>query len=588
MQVEIRLSNRYSPWRRIETDQADCSIKGHIFYDNRLIDDEEAASHLSWWVSRPINGKRDIAGLFKHLNGEYAIVIDTPDRVLCAVDRIRSIPLFYSEIQGKFLISDDASTLKDVTNTTGPDDTRAAEFLVTGFVTGRDTLFDGIEQIQAGEFLLHDKRTGKTDLYPHYQYRHEEIFSVSEEQMIERMDEVCTNVFKRLIETTVDQGKHIVVPLSGGLDSRILVAMLKRLGVEDVTCFTYGIRNNRESRFSKEVAGALGYPWYFVEYTAAKWEETYRSPELTELLRYSGNLSALPHVQDLPAVRELKKQGIIPETSVFVPGHGADVLSGCKIPHSYDLRGGCTAEEAVHYVLADHHSYWDWGNDGPLKRIFEERVRAIIPAVRAGDRESGANAIEYFDYRERQAKYIINSVRTYEYYGYEWRIPFWDNELIDFFMKVPLPYRITQRLYKQFARERVFTGDLKKLKYIECTTTINDSLFQKWMAAQSKLRLIYDRIADRGIHALWYRDLRSMLLKKNAVMTDLSSRYPLVQMMVMQRRPNPSALSIISLLNLEYLLQYGDIPRLDEEDVRCKKECIWDISIPECSGETTR
>lgn len=587
MQVEIRLSNRFSPWRQIDADHADCSIKGHIFYDNRLTDDEEIASRLSRAIAGSLSGKRDIADVFRHLNGEYAFVIDTPDRVLCAVDRIRSIPLFYSETPEKLLISDDAHALKEAT-LAGPDDRRAAEFLVTGFVTGRGTLFDGIDQIQAGEFLIYDKRTGKTGLYSHYQYQHGDFFPVSGEQMVERMDEVCTNVFTRLIESTVDQGKHLVVPLSGGLDSRLLVAMLKRLGVEDVTCFTYGIRNNRESRFSREVAGALGYPWYFVEYTAAKWEEMFHSPELQEVLRYSGNLTALPHIQDMAAVRELKKRGLIPEGSVFVPGHGADVLSGCKIPRTYDVRQGCTTEEAVRYVLADHHSYWDWDTNGPLQSLFEERVRAIIPAVRADDRESGANAIEFFDYRERQAKYIINSVRTYEYYGYEWRIPFWDNELMEFFMKVPLPYRRSQRLYKQFAREKVFTGGLNKLKYIECTTKIEDSLPQRWMAARNKLRLIYDRIADRGIYALWYRDLRAMLLAKNTLMTDLSGRYPLVQTMMTQRRPDPAGLTIISLLTLEYLLEHGDIPRLDEEDMKSKKKCIWEISIPERSRETTR
>ncbi|WP_298669791.1 asparagine synthetase B family protein [uncultured Methanofollis sp.] len=587
MQVEIRLSNHFSPWRHIGTDQAICSIKGNIFYDNRLTDDREIVLRLSQEMSGSAPRREAIARQIGHMNGNYAIVIDAPDHVLCAVDRIRSIPLFYSKRQGKIIISDDAHILKNAT-ITGPDDIRAAEFLATGFVTGKDTLFNGIEQIQAGEFLLYNKGTEQTGVYSHYNYQHRDYFQISDEQMIERMDEVYTNVFKRLIKTTVDQGKHIVVPLSGGLDSRILVALLKRLGVEDVTCFTYGIQNNRESRFSREVARALGYPWYFVEYTAAKWEEMYRSPELPVVLRYGGNLTALPHIQDMVAVRELKKLDVIPAGSVFVPGHGADVLSGCKIPRTYDVKRGCTAEEAVHYILADHHSYWDRGNNGPLQKLFEERVSAIIPPVRADDCESGANAIEFFDYKERQAKYIINSVRAYEYYGYEWRIPFWDNELMEFFMKVPVQYRISQRLYKQFARERVFTGDLNKLKYIECTTKFDDSLFQRWMAARNKLRLIYDRFADRGIYALWYRDLRSILLKKNALMTDLSSRYPLLQTMMMQHRIDPSALTIISLLNLEYLLEYADIPRLDEEDVKSKKECIWDISIPERSKETTR
>lgn len=587
MPVEIHLSNRFSPWKHIETDKTDCYIKGHVFFDNRLTDDEEIASCLSQEVSRSIRDRQEIAGLFGHLNGEYAIVIDAPDHVLCAVDRIRSIPLFYSVVQGQLIISDEAHTLKRSLYS-GPNDRRAAEFLVTGFVTGRETLFDGIKQMQAGEYLLYDKTTETTDLSPHFRYRHGEFFQTSEEQMIEQLDQVYTNAFARLIATTTDLGKHLVVPLSGGLDSRVLVAMLKKFGVEDVTCFTYGIRNNRESRISREVARALGYPWHFVEYTRAKWDELYDSSEMAELLRYSGNFTSLPHIQDMPAVRELKEREVIPEGSVFVPGHGADVLSGCKIPAAYDGERGCTAEEAIHFIFSEHHSDWDWGTDRQLTELFEESVRSIIPPVLAGDSESGANAIEFFDYHERQAKYIINSVRTYEYYGYEWRVPFWDNEFMEFFMKVPLGYRKRQLLYKRFAQQKVFAGDLKKLEYIECTTKVSGSLSQRWIDTWNKFRLVYDRLADRGIYALWYRDLQSLLLKKNALMTEIDNRYPLVRTMVMQQRRDPSTLTIISLLNLEYLFQYADFPDFDDEEVKNRRELIWDVGIPEYSREITR
>lgn len=587
MPVEIHLSNRFSPWKHIETDRTDCYLKGYVFVDNHLTDDEEFASCLSRQISGYVHDRQTIAGLFRHLNGGYAFVVDAPDYVLCAVDRIRSIPLFYSETQGRLIISDEAQTLKRSLHAE-PNDRHAAEFLVTGFVTGRETLLNGIKQVQAGEYLFYDKRTETPFFSPHFRYGHEEFFQIPEEQMIEQLDQVYTNVFARLLTTTTDRGKHLVVPLSGGLDSRILVAMLKKFGVEDMTCFTYGIRNNRESMISREVADMLGYPWYFVEYTRQKWGEIYDSPEMSEFLDYCGNFASLPHIQDLPAVRELKRREIIPEDSVIVPGHGADVLAGCKIPPTYDVDLGCTAEDAVHFILADHHSYWDWGNDQMFTELFEENVRSVIPSVCADDSESGANAIEFFDYRERQAKYIVNSVRTYEYYGYEWRLPFWDNEFLEFFMKVPLRYRKRQALYKRFAQKKVFAGDLKRLKYIECTTKVSRSVSQRWIDTRNKFRLVYDRLADRGIYALWYRDLQSLLLRKNVLMTDIDTRYPLVRTMVMRRGCDPSIPTIISLLNLEYLIQCTDISDRNDDGVKSRKECIRDINIPEYLRKITR
>ena len=39
-------------------------------------------------------------------------VIETRDNLLCVVDRIRSIPLFYTKTDAQFIISDDANYIQ--------------------------------------------------------------------------------------------------------------------------------------------------------------------------------------------------------------------------------------------------------------------------------------------------------------------------------------------------------------------------------------------------------------------------------------------------------------------------------------------
>jgi asparagine synthetase B (glutamine-hydrolysing) len=75
-------------------------------------------------------------------------------------------------------------------------------------------------------------------------------------------------------------------------------------------------------------------------------------------------------------------------------------------------------------------------------------------------------------FNERVAKFIVNSVRVYEFFGYSWRMPLWDNELIGFFSQVPLKFRIDEYLYIKYAGTVLFVDSLKKLGEIECTTTI--------------------------------------------------------------------------------------------------------------------
>ena len=108
--------------------------------------------------------------------------------------------------------------------------------------------------------------------------------------------------------------------------------MLKRLGVDDVICFSYGQKGSYEAEISKKVAEVLGYRWYFVEYTNDKWYQCCHSFEMAAYNQYAGNFVSLPHIQDFLALQELQKEGKIPKKSVFIPGHCGNLIAGDCLP----------------------------------------------------------------------------------------------------------------------------------------------------------------------------------------------------------------------------------------------------------------
>ena len=57
--------------------------------------------------------------------------------------------------------------------------------------------------------------------------------------------------------------------------------------------------------------------------------------------------------------------------------------------------------------------------------------------------------IYYYEFINRQSKYVIQGQKVYEYYGYEWRIPLWDLKMIEFWNSVPNNYKNGQFLYKK-------------------------------------------------------------------------------------------------------------------------------------------
>jgi len=471
MDIEINLRNRHYPWNHLIHDASEYWWKGQIFFQDKLINFQEFKENIFLnQKSSEYDIKKNIEILNK-LNGSFLFIVETSNSVLCVVDRIRSIPLFYSSYGNQLLITDDANYLRNRINASLNEEP-GAEFFVTGYVTGPDTLFNGISQLQAGEFLLFNKLTGDYAIHRYFHYLHGDYSTDSEEQLLALLDKVMLSVFSRLIETTVNQGKKIVVPLSGGLDSRIIVAMLKRLGVDDVICYSYGKKGNIEAEISRKVAESLGYTWHFVEYTSRRWYDCYHSDEMRAYERYAANLTSLPHIQDFLAVKILKEEGKIPYTAVFIPGHSGDMLAGSWIPNNIENLPH-TAEYCINHSLQRHYSLWEWNNKNKkMELLFQERIRKSIGNISIYDADSLANGIEYFNFKERQAKFIVNSVRVYEFFGFEWRIPLWDAELIDFFLKIPLNERIHTAFYKKYAVVKLFINQLSQLLQIDCTTPL--------------------------------------------------------------------------------------------------------------------
>lgn len=562
MRNEIKLLNEYYPWREVKLKEARCYLKGNIFFEDKLLSEEKLAELISPLIFEENQGKEKGTGDFlEKLNGEFALVVETKNTIFCAVDKTRSIPLFYIKTKSSFIVSDSAYYLKDKINPR-LNEKNAAEFMVAGYVTGNETLFDDIKQVRNGEFLIYQKNEKRLKSCCYFRFLHGDYCELPETGLIKMLDQTLVNAFTRLIESTSKQGKRLIVPLSGGLDSRIIVAMLKRLGVNNVICMSYGKKGSRESDISKHVAEALGYEWLFVEYTAKKWRECYNSKEADLFRIWAGNLSSLPHMQDFLAVKELKIQGKIPENSVFIPGHSGDMLAGSHIPlNCLDDSADFSSEAYLAASLKKHYNLWQWPYEQGFEDIFKQKISKSTSGLEIKDNETFANAIEYFDFNERQAKFIINSVRVYEFFRCEWRIPFWDTELIKFFLKVPIKYRVNQLLYKKHARDCLFSGDLEILKKIDCTT---DILNLKTLDKRSRYeRLLYYRTFvhsyyDERMNPVWGRYFENplisrLLIKVSRYDNENIKEYPLLKTILEYRNEEKYPMSVNGISALEYL-----------------------------------
>jgi asparagine synthase (glutamine-hydrolysing) len=398
-----------------------------------------------------IKGEDSLIRWVSGLNGFFAIIKRDDKHLFAAVDRIRSMPLFYGTRAGTVFIGDDAEWVKKQMGDTRRDSVVEEEFMVVGYVTGQETLYKNVKQLQAGEYLIAEAvgDSVKTRTGSYYEFRHAEEITADEATLLAQLDTVAIECFERLIEWA--DGRTIVVPLSGGYDSRLITVMLKRLGYDRVLAFTYGLQGNAESRMSMEVAKRLGFDWVFIPYGNEEWFNWFRTPERVDYFKMAHGLSSVPHLQDWPAVWKMSKEGLIDDSSVFVPGHAGDFVAGSHIPMAFADAEKISLDSVIESILSFHYSLWDWGQErSELYPIFYRRVEQGINAQELCSPAEAADCFEKWDWQERQAKFIVNSVKVYDYWGYKWWLPFWDNAIVEFWQRVPLRFRMRQRLYAEY------------------------------------------------------------------------------------------------------------------------------------------
>lgn len=448
--IEILLKNNSGfKWFR----QDDISFKGYFKIHDNFTNSNNPSS-----INTKIKTQDDFLSFLHEANGFFAIVKEDEKNIFAAVDRVRSIPLFYSTKNGQFYLSDDARWIREKVHDQDVDEVSKIEFLLTGYVTGKDTLYPNVKQLQAGEYLIYNKENKKLVTKRYFQFRHFNFYENSTDELISLLDQVHVNVFKRLIESL--NGRTVVVPLSGGQDSRLIVVMLKRLGYENVICFSYGKEGNEESAISKKVADFVGYKWIFVPYTKERWRQWNSSQEKQSYFRYADGFSSLPHIQDVIAVSELKRKNLISTDSIFIPGHSGDFVAGSHIPLTFSQKNGISNEELTNQIFKKNYHLWDLKNYCDYKQKFIEKIYSLIPRESVYSNEEAADLFECWDWSERQAKFICNSVRVYDFLDYEWRMPLWDNEVMEFWSRVKMEARVNRRLYMEYVR--ITQGDIQK------------------------------------------------------------------------------------------------------------------------------
>jgi len=323
------------------------------------------------------------------------------------------------------------------------------DLLSFGYVTGRATLLDSVMQFRAGEInLIKDHSETTFDILesipgPDKTFTYD-VFS-------KRLLTILREVFKDADSISGD--RMIIVPLSGGYDSRLIACLLRDAGIDNVICVNYGVEGagEVESNPSREVAARLGYEWYYVEYNFEEMMNEMTSEEFEHYFLSSHGFVSTPHVQEYLLMKRLEKS-FPGQELVFVPGHSADFSAGSHITPMVLLSNRSRDfDSLVSATIAKHFTLRMLPVPAEVKQHIHDELEQIIAYV-----SEPYMAFEIWNWFERQSKFIVNSIRLYEYFEHKWWLPFWDNRFVNFWFSVPLEQKENKHFYDRFVEHEFF------------------------------------------------------------------------------------------------------------------------------------
>lgn len=421
---------------------------------------------------------------FENWHGSYAYIYEGETDVLLIVDTIASFPLFYAVKGDTIYVSDDAVLIAQ--NAKLPiDEQNVSEYLKASYVTETGTLFKDVFALNPGTKVRISKETGKIKqeqwLTLNYSVSDKKLDSSGHDRdYIKEFNDCLTEVFTDLAERL--HGRKVLIPLSGGCDSRTVAATLKRVGYDNVFCLSYGKEGNFETDRSKIVAKTLGFEWFWCEYKGETWKRLLESKEYIDFIKYANVGETIGCIQALPAMQEVKKRGLVPDDTVVVPGHTLDVIMGSHLPTT--VIKGWTKKNLIDYILKIHYGLNTSVPNGNI-----EQWTSIIP-----DTSNSDVLMEHYmlwEYRNRQSKFVGKDIRVYDSLGYSYEMPFWDSRVVKFASSLPFELLFDRKFQYEYTQKVIDPIVGLKLTYQQPSTNYSwlKTLLKKSAFVRYLLRL---------------------------------------------------------------------------------------------------
>jgi asparagine synthase (glutamine-hydrolysing) len=252
------------------------------------------------------------------LHGMYTAALwdKRAERLLLINDHFGMKPLYYVKLAGRLLFASEIKALLVDPEVPRKSNARGlAQWFAFGQLLGEDTLLEDIHLLPAAGWLTYDLREDKLLVRKYWQLEPAKLENdLSETEILERVDEA----FQRAVERRLHGSPKLGISLSGGLDSRTILAAIDPAR-SPVTAVSMGMEGSIDLLSARRMAEIMKIPFHTHVLDAhflSRFEEHLRRMVHLTDGQYVSQCIVMP---TLPVYREL---GI----EVLLRGHAGELM----------------------------------------------------------------------------------------------------------------------------------------------------------------------------------------------------------------------------------------------------------------------
>lgn len=381
------------------------------------------------------------------LNGAFVAAIwDEADRTLRIVnDRLGLFPLYYTQGQkGLLFASGVRALLADPDLPRCPDRLGIAQFLVFDHMLHDHTMLQDVHLFPQASILTY--REGEMNIRRYWEMRYPEAYQLRREEDL--MEEAVHLLRQAVYRETAHDDLPAGLLLSGGLDSRMILALLTEKETplaKPLQTFTWGIPGCDDARYAQALSKIRGVQHHFYEL-----KPDYLLQTADNAVRLTDGLG---NIINLHALATLEQEAEL--VNVIYKGFLGDAMFGFALRHqhwaTYDPDTAIQAHLQVHQDQGVINYGWDELAQLLTDNFQREIGDGVLAEYRQGMLDSGASLLAnqrlYFDLRQRVPRMTINGVEVVRSRTAV-RLPFADNDLLEFSMTIPPGLQQNRRLVR--------------------------------------------------------------------------------------------------------------------------------------------